>query len=446
MELHTQLHNLRRLLLACALPRPGGQAIRCAVGFGVVMLGLCSHNAPGQSDTAAVFVANNVSDEITSFTIDAKGVLSFVGTYFSSDGPQSMDISPDGRHIVVGHGTANDQIEVLTVFRVNPDASLSLVLSTTVPDSPLDAVWVDENVVAITETGSPSSVHTYWFDSDKAALTEVDSQSTGSFNTHLAVHPSLRLLYSQDTSQKMIRWFDVAKDGTMSVAGSIATGTVFPIDPVITPNGLNLYAAGGISNGRHSVLGFQIAKDGSLSQLGGSPFFSPGESPAYLTVSEDDAYLFVGHGTDATVRSFTIDERDGSIIPTGFFFDVGLQGTLGDLEVLGEYLLMTDESTAGDGIAGIYSFQINPNGSFTMIGDIVSTGGVRPESIVVWDPQSPNTPGDLDGDGSVGVADLLILLANWGPCADCDNCPADIDGDCIVSIADLLILLANWGP
>ncbi len=25
--------------------------------------------------------------------------------------------------------------------------------------------------------------------------------------------------------------------------------------------------------------------------------------------------------------------------------------------------------------------------------------------------------GDIDGDGMVGVNDILILLANWGPCA-----------------------------
>jgi parallel beta-helix repeat protein len=52
---------------------------------------------------------------------------------------------------------------------------------------------------------------------------------------------------------------------------------------------------------------------------------------------------------------------------------------------------------------------------------------------------------DLDSDGRVGIADLLTLLANWGPCPDCDNCPADFDGDCVVGISDLLTLLANWG-
>ena len=66
------------------------------------------------------------------------------------------------------------------------------------------------------------------------------------------------------------------------------------------------------------------------------------------------------------------------------------------------------------------------------------------------DPQGvcvPKRPilGDLDGDGVVGVSDLVILLAEWGPCADCDDCPADLDGDCTVGVSDLLILLANWG-
>ena len=53
--------------------------------------------------------------------------------------------------------------------------------------------------------------------------------------------------------------------------------------------------------------------------------------------------------------------------------------------------------------------------------------------------------GDIDGDGEVGVSDLLILLGEWGPCADCNDCPADLDGDCVVGLSDFLILLANWG-
>ena len=60
-------------------------------------------------------------------------------------------------------------------------------------------------------------------------------------------------------------------------------------------------------------------------------------------------------------------------------------------------------------------------------------------------PVGQGLPGDLDNDGQVGVSDLLILLASWGPCDICENCPADLDSDCVVGVADLLILLANWG-
>ncbi len=46
-----------------------------------------------------------------------------------------------------------------------------------------------------------------------------------------------------------------------------------------------------------------------------------------------------------------------------------------------------------------------------------------------------------DGDCTVGAADLLILLTEWGQ----RDSPADLNGDGIVGAADLLILLVNWG-
>ena len=52
-------------------------------------------------------------------------------------------------------------------------------------------------------------------------------------------------------------------------------------------------------------------------------------------------------------------------------------------------------------------------------------------------------PLDLDGSGAVGLSDLLIVLANWGPCP---GCPADIDGDGDVSFIELLSILSAWGP
>ena len=54
-------------------------------------------------------------------------------------------------------------------------------------------------------------------------------------------------------------------------------------------------------------------------------------------------------------------------------------------------------------------------------------------------------PGDLDGDGTVGIIDFLALLGAWGPCPSCPPfCFGDVDFDCTVGITDFLALLANW--
>lgn len=52
-------------------------------------------------------------------------------------------------------------------------------------------------------------------------------------------------------------------------------------------------------------------------------------------------------------------------------------------------------------------------------------------------------PADLNCDGSVGFADLLIMLGAWGPAA---GNTADLDGNGFVAFADLLVLLGTWGP
>lgn len=53
--------------------------------------------------------------------------------------------------------------------------------------------------------------------------------------------------------------------------------------------------------------------------------------------------------------------------------------------------------------------------------------------------------GDLNSDGVVGAADLIILLAFWGPCPPPPlECLGDLNADEVVGVADLLILLVNW--
>jgi hypothetical protein len=50
--------------------------------------------------------------------------------------------------------------------------------------------------------------------------------------------------------------------------------------------------------------------------------------------------------------------------------------------------------------------------------------------------------GDVDGDGSVGVTDLLQLIGAWGVCANCDE---DLNGNGVVEVSDILELISFWG-
>ena len=49
--------------------------------------------------------------------------------------------------------------------------------------------------------------------------------------------------------------------------------------------------------------------------------------------------------------------------------------------------------------------------------------------------------GDINGDDTVNVNDLLQLIGDWDGSGD-----SDIDGDGVVGVNDLLELLAVWGP
>ncbi|MHC5115063.1 MAG: DVUA0089 family protein [Planctomycetota bacterium] len=54
-------------------------------------------------------------------------------------------------------------------------------------------------------------------------------------------------------------------------------------------------------------------------------------------------------------------------------------------------------------------------------------------------------PVDLSNNGFVDFADILIVIANWGPCPPGGPCPADLNGNLVVDFADILIIIEEWG-
>jgi len=78
-----------------------------------------------------------------------------------------------------------------------------------------------------------------------------------------------------------------------------------------------------------------------------------------------------------------------------------------------------------------YSFRIDPFGSFYT-------------SDFVYLEEVEEIPGDLDGDGFVGLSDLDIILNNWNMTVPPADPRADRNGDDFVGLDDLDVVLLNW--
>jgi hypothetical protein len=98
-----------------------------------------------------------------------------------------------------------------------------------------------------------------------------------------------------------------------------------------------------------------------------------------------------------------------------------------------------DISAVADGASTVYvrwGYQI---GSSAYV-----YSGWNIDDVEIWGlVLEPDCPGDIDGDGTVGVSDFLEMLAAWGPNP---GHPADLDADGVVSVTDFLMLLGVWGP
>ncbi|MFM7051342.1 MAG: dockerin type I domain-containing protein [Planctomycetota bacterium] len=76
--------------------------------------------------------------------------------------------------------------------------------------------------------------------------------------------------------------------------------------------------------------------------------------------------------------------------------------------------------------------------------------GLAPDLTVVAGTQfvavSIGLVGDIDGDGTVGGADLAVLLSNWGPrTASSASIASDLDDSGTIDAGDLAALLGSWG-
>ncbi|TVQ60896.1 MAG: hypothetical protein EA379_07370 [Phycisphaerales bacterium] len=452
------LSGERRETLSPHTPRPRSPSMFIArFVYAVALASFVGAAALAQSSVPAVFVANNgnLEGSVSSFVVNPDGTVTLKERYITGTRPSTSvfepgcnayaaSLSPNGRHLVTSHAAGSSSpVQQLSMFRVHDDASIEFLAAFSTPTSPLGIAWITNDLLAVTRTGGSSNgVYVYRYNPfapGGPTLTNIDIKIVGSFTSYLAAHPSGKYLYASNSlGGSSLFVFEVNPNGTLTQIQEFVTPAL-PLGPGISADGRLLYAGGGISAGGKAVIGATIDSAGMLAALPDAPWTSPGASPKQVVLTPDNAFAAVAHGTDSSVRIFSVDEMTGDLTYTGGTVSIGIQGSLGEIGIMDNLLFACDRDTIGDGERGLRAYEIDAAGLLTPTGPIVDTGGIAPNGIAVWKP----CPGDANGDGVVDFADLSAVLANFGESGS--DVPGDVTADGVVDFADLSVVLANFG-
>ena len=153
----------------------------------------------------------------------------------------------------------------------------------------------------------------------------------------------------------------------------------------------------------------------------------------------------LSHGAGAAWLRVFLDRGDATdIAPDGIgcviSATVGADTWIGRIDGGSNYLSQSEMSAHFGLGAGTTIDTLDvawTNGDVTTLTDVDVN-----QTITIAHGATPCT-GDVNGDGSVAVADLLAVLNDWSACAGCDT---DINGDDAVNVTDLLAVLNAFGP
>ncbi|MEZ6192782.1 MAG: hypothetical protein R3C45_16030 [Phycisphaerales bacterium] len=167
--------------------------------------------------------------------------------------------------------------------------------------------------------------------------------------------------------------------------------------------------------------------------------YAPGASPAESSLSGDYTMAHNNATLEIEIGGTALGEFDQLTVSGA----VDLNGKL-SIVSLPSYV-----PSAGDTFVVLKALG-GLTGDFTTISGQIIGEGPGPGYQIILDYTSGTVtlqttlPGDLDGDGFVGIADLNLVLGNWNLNVPPGDPLADPSGDGFVGIADLNVVLGNW--
>lgn len=224
--------------------------------------------------------------------------------------PASAAPAPPNFLLVGGTGSGD-----LAVFSESPDGRL-----TEVPGSPFPTGGVGTLSVEVTPNAQfayvshavTGSIHGFRIGSN-GALTEIPGAQLdlGSPAVTAAVSPDGEYLYATIGGiRNEVRSYAISDSGTLTPSAAepaVVPGISALSQPVVTPDGSNLYVSSFVSN---TVTSFSVGPNGQLTQLG-EPL-PTGKQPALPSITPDGRFLYITNEQSSTVSGFAIGD-DGQL-------------------------------------------------------------------------------------------------------------------------------------
>jgi 6-phosphogluconolactonase len=315
------------------------------------------------------------------------------GTIIGSQG--ALQVTDDGRYLLAADAGSNE----ISVLRIDLDGTLRPVSSSPVASGGIKpiSIAVHDDLVYVANLGDGTTGSNYTgfklhengrltpLRNSTVALPSTASPGDVFFNgdgTHLVGTE----VGTTDPSTFKIDSFVVGRDGRLTAApGSpFAAQGAGPFGSEFRPtNPSQLYVANAHDGaGKGTVSAFNVAKNGTLTSIGASPYADNQTAPCWVEITHDGRYLFTVNTGDSTISRYRI-ESDGKLTLLGSTPIKNPTGTLRSFDARlsphGEYLYVVDA-----GLDAVSAFVVD-GGNLTELSasPVLLPTGATPFGIVV---------------------------------------------------------------
>jgi 6-phosphogluconolactonase (cycloisomerase 2 family) len=275
---------------------------------------LGSQGAVALSDKGKLlFAVNAGSDSISEFAVREDGGLNLLST-FSSNGalPTSLTIHNNLLYVLDAGGAGS-----ITGYKIDGQGGVELLATSTQPllgAGPAQVAFSPNgSELVVTEKGT-STLDTFVVGPHGYAQPGVSSLSAGGTPFGFQFDSLGRAFVSEAAGSASS--YTVDASGVHTISGAVVTHQAAPCWLVVTPNGSWAYTA---NAGAGTISGFSIAADGSIALLdasGATGSFGAGSHPLDEAVSSDGQFLYVLVDGHHTIGGFRIN-ADGSLTALG---------------------------------------------------------------------------------------------------------------------------------